>query len=93
MTKWQKGVGGTVTAVALISGGGLWVSHLVQASEDHLSLSEAQETQDRLVELTEALGSRVQLEDAETARDVKLCDEGLIISERMCKAARLKFRK
>ena len=93
MTKWQKGVSGTVTAAFLISGGGLWVSHLVQAGEDHSSLAEAQETQDSLVALTEAISSRIQLEDAATAERVQLCKEGLIIDKAVCKMARLKMKK
>ena len=93
MNKWQKGVAGIVTAAGLIFGGKAWIGHLAQAGEDHDSLNEAQETQDRLVGLTEAISSRIQLEDAENARDVKLCNEGLLTNERMCKQARLKMRQ
>ena len=93
MTKWQKGVGSVVTAAALISGGTIWVGHLVQAGEDHSSLAEAQETQDSLVALTEAISSRIQLEDAATFERVQLCDEGLIVDKVVCRMARLKMKK
>ena len=92
MTRWQKSVGATITAAAVLFGAKLWIGHLAQASEDHKSLNEAQETQDMLVALTEVLGVRVRLQDAENARDLKLCDEGIITSERICRQARLKIR-
>ena len=92
MTAWKKGIAASVTAAFLIIGGRAQLGHYASASEDHNSLSEAQETQDRLVELTEVLANRVQLEDAEAARDVKLCQEGIIEDAQICRTARLKMR-
>jgi hypothetical protein len=92
MTKWQRGVGATITAAALIFGGKAWVGHLAQAGEDHRSLTEAQKTQKMLVGLTSAISSRIQLEDAASARDVKLCEEGLITNKTVCRQARLRMQ-
>jgi hypothetical protein len=89
MTKWQKGVGATVSAAIIIMGLKLWVGHLAQAKEDHESITKAQQVQAELVELTKALGQRALAEDAKLERDAELCGAGLINDPIICREAQM----
>ncbi len=91
MNKWQKTVAAALTVAAVTFLGNAWIGHFAQASEDHGSITEAQETQERLVELVEALGSRVTVEDAKIARDRELCMAGMIENRRVCAEAGIRL--
>ncbi len=90
--KWFWGVTGTVAAAAILFGANAQIIHYAQAGENTRSLEEAQETQDILVDLVEALGTRVQVSDAKAERDLELCNANLVNDARLCAEARMRSK-
>ncbi len=83
-----------VTAALLAVAAGV-KTHLATAAEDHALLKQTVQTQQATVktqgemaELLKALVNRVTVADAKAARDLELCDSGVLDDDTLCASAR-----
>jgi hypothetical protein len=87
MSKWSKGVCGSVAVAVILAAGSFLWNHLALAEDDHDFLRASMKTQAALVELTTELATRHQLEDAAKARDLELCRMGKLTDPDLCGSA------
>lgn len=77
----------TVAAAVILLGINAWVGHFAQAGQDHRSIEETQEIQERLTGIVEYLSNIHRDADAALAKVAELCRSGKFKDCEDCAAA------